>query len=344
MPRIATFKGTPSDRPAAHLLERRSDDANQVTVVLAAEIGLDLPTVVFYGSHRTSPEITRARAAPSRTSSAPVSSMSSATPWRVTPATSHSTRRPNVDTARSRHRAMTRRARAGLQLAVAQVQRGQALDEQQAAIDRPSELGLDRRRPRGDIGGYAAGIRLMPQPSTTCGPPAVDVPASARMPASLRPSDVDIVRPLEMRMKTRGRLNPVRERHAGGNRQQTDRMRGRPHDDGHVDAGARRRRPGATVTPASRRLCIRDDDGPFRLAAIRSVAATSLVEPTSAYHSTLPREDPGAIAGHASAVARSSGTGRSHCSAHRKMTPDPISISKLRSAAGAECVSAPIDT
>src|SRR5688572_5084067 len=68
------------DRPAAHLLERGSDDANQVTVVLATEVGLDVPAVILYVSHRTSPEITRARAGPSRTSSAPVSSMSSATP------------------------------------------------------------------------------------------------------------------------------------------------------------------------------------------------------------------------------------------------------------------------
>src|SRR5512145_1733532 len=34
-------------RPATHLFERRPDDANEVTVVLAAEIGLDLATVVF---------------------------------------------------------------------------------------------------------------------------------------------------------------------------------------------------------------------------------------------------------------------------------------------------------
>ena len=107
MPRIATVNGTPLRGPAAHLLERRPDDANQVTVVLATEIRLDLATVVFYDSHRTSPEITRARVAPSRTSSAPVSSMFSATPCLVTPATSHSTRRPNVETARSRHRSIT---------------------------------------------------------------------------------------------------------------------------------------------------------------------------------------------------------------------------------------------
>src|SRR5688572_2847018 len=94
-------------RPPAHLLERWSDDANEVTVVPATEIRLDLPAIVFYGNHRTSPEITRARAAPSRTSSAPVSSMSSATPWRVTPAASHSTRRPNVATARPRQRVST---------------------------------------------------------------------------------------------------------------------------------------------------------------------------------------------------------------------------------------------
>src|SRR5262245_13168090 len=68
-----------SDGPAADLLERRSDDANEMAVIFAAQVRLDLPAIVFYASHRTSPDITLARVIPSRTSSAPVSSMSSAT-------------------------------------------------------------------------------------------------------------------------------------------------------------------------------------------------------------------------------------------------------------------------
>src|SRR5215204_5314497 len=74
------IQGDAFDRPAAHLLERWSHDPNQMTVVLPAEMRFHLPAVVFYGSHRTSPEITRSRATPSRTSNAPLSSMSSATP------------------------------------------------------------------------------------------------------------------------------------------------------------------------------------------------------------------------------------------------------------------------
>ncbi len=41
----ATLSGTPSRRPAGHQIERRPDHADQVPVVLPAEIGLDLAAV-----------------------------------------------------------------------------------------------------------------------------------------------------------------------------------------------------------------------------------------------------------------------------------------------------------
>jgi hypothetical protein len=79
---------------------------------------------------------------------------------------------------------------------------------------------------------------------------------------------------------------------------------------------------------------VRDHDGAFRLTAIREgsgdvIGRTDLGEPQR-----LSREDPESIARHGQRGREIVGQG------HWGQTP----ISKLRSAAGAECVNPPIET
>src|SRR6188508_2134080 len=90
-------------RPRAHPFESRTDDANEMTIVLATEIRLDGATIVVVYSHRTSPENIRVTPSIVRTSSAPESSIPCATPRRMVPSASNSMDRPSVADARRLH-------------------------------------------------------------------------------------------------------------------------------------------------------------------------------------------------------------------------------------------------
>ena len=181
---------------------------------------------------------------------------------------------------------------------------------------------------------------------------------SARMPATFRhrrsaargawrSDDDDVVRPLDVEPEAGRRLDAVGQRHARGQRQQARPGRrrtgaavdhvGRPQHDRHVEAGPRRREPGVAAPAAARRLRVGDDDGalgsaPDRERGGRVVGRTRLREvddPRAERRQPRGRRgEPGGDVGR-----RIEGAG------HRS-----ISISKLMSAAGAECVSAPTDT
>src|SRR5262245_52593479 len=94
--------------PPAHAVEGGTDDANEMSVVLAGEIRLDVAAVfVRVHNHSTSPPMTRSVDPPDRTSSAPSPSMPAVTPRSLTPSLVHSTAAPAPPTARSRQRPMT---------------------------------------------------------------------------------------------------------------------------------------------------------------------------------------------------------------------------------------------
>src|SRR6185503_15653172 len=104
----------PFGGPARDAVERGTDHAHQVPVVPSAQIALDRAAVLaevaglaVHSTHRTSPAVSRTTPLSPATTSAPLASTSRAIPRRVPPGSSHSTRRPNVVDARSRHAAST---------------------------------------------------------------------------------------------------------------------------------------------------------------------------------------------------------------------------------------------
>src|SRR5678815_1366788 len=112
-PTLCDLDRNAARRPSAHLLERWSHDADQVSVVLSTEIGFKLPAVpaevrgLGRHSHRSSPDTTLARPASVSTIRPPSSSTLRTTPDFGAPSSSHSTRRPKVDDARCRHACTT---------------------------------------------------------------------------------------------------------------------------------------------------------------------------------------------------------------------------------------------
>src|SRR4030095_6760062 len=97
--------------PPEDLLERGTDDANQMAIVLTTEIRLDRAAVLVgrLYNHLTSPDLIFRVPVPTLTTNAPSSSMFSARPDCRPPADSHSTRRPSIGAARARHASITTR-------------------------------------------------------------------------------------------------------------------------------------------------------------------------------------------------------------------------------------------
>src|SRR5690606_29913745 len=94
--------------PAAHALECRSDDADEMAVVLAGQVGFERAAVLVGAhSHRTSPAVTGTVAPARRTSSAPVSSIPAVTPRSAPPSDSSATGAPVTPTASCCQRAIT---------------------------------------------------------------------------------------------------------------------------------------------------------------------------------------------------------------------------------------------
>ena len=148
---------------------------------------------------------------------------------RVPSASSHSTRRPNVAAARRAPRPPARALvvrRAEHRVAAPQRRPGTRRAPRREARRVPARLRATSRgrRRRADS---AAGMTLMPMPTTTCSTRSPDDPASARMPASLRggrPRHADVVRPLHAaRRAPRGRGNALGHARARGHRQQRHR-------------------------------------------------------------------------------------------------------------------------
>src|SRR4030095_6511881 len=181
---ICDLDGHSPAGPSQHLLERWTDDPNQVAIVLPAQIRFDRPAVLIGGvyNHRPSPDLMFCVAVPTFTISAPSSSMFSASPTCCLPAASHSTRRPNMAAARPRHASTTCRPRP-----FCSSRYRDAIAARHSASTSPRSTGrlssasIDVARDAISAG-YAADWTLIPIPSTTC-PTA----PSARMPASFRP-------------------------------------------------------------------------------------------------------------------------------------------------------------
>src|SRR6185436_1189310 len=100
--------------PSRDAVERGTNHTHQVPFVPAAQIAFDRAAVLtevarlaVHSTHRTSPAVSRTTPLSPATTSAPLESTSWAVPRRVPPGSSHSTRRPNVVEARSRHAAST---------------------------------------------------------------------------------------------------------------------------------------------------------------------------------------------------------------------------------------------
>ena len=119
--------------------------------------------------------------------------------------------------------------------------------------------------------------------------------------------------------------------------------RPRPQDRRDVDAGAGWRCPAAAEPSATRRLCVRGDDTAFRSAlALRATRRHRWSMPTSSYQTSRCCER----------TQSASAARKRLCDVVRNaaLTARMVyvatrgSISKLRSTAGAECVSAPTDT
>src|SRR5258705_3218092 len=189
--------------PPLDQVEPWSKNLNQTPFVLATQISFYLsavlPQFLYLGigiwdlgfgicrhaNHRTSPEPTLTIRSSMRTSSAPLASMSCATPRRTPWSASHSTGRPMCRAARARHALSTAslEPRRSISYRCASVARHSASTSPRST-PRPSSSSMDVAR-AATSGGYAAGRRLMPKPTTTWSP-AADDPVSARMPASLR--------------------------------------------------------------------------------------------------------------------------------------------------------------
>ena len=200
-------------RPAAHLLERRPDDANQVTVVLAAEIRLDLR-----GS-------TRGRRASGRLDSATLSQSTALRPTmtridagvgpheqragrrrcpRATPAPRAPSALP-LDRPAERRRGARAPARRAPRAARPALQRRRSA--RPAPPGTPPAAARDRRRGPARLRATSPAPRrradtppactLMPKPSTTCGTPRRRHARLGEDAGQLsRPPTYDVVRPL----------------------------------------------------------------------------------------------------------------------------------------------------
>ena len=183
-------------------------------------------------------------------------------------------RSPRAEGASARHRSRTAAASPAASWAtrVFSAARASASTGQISGV-LPSSVSTDVAR-SASSGGNAADRRLIPNPSITCCNPSAPVDASARTPASFRRRgrrsgfDDDVVRPLDVDRQPGGRANAVGHSDSAGERQQRRRRRA-PADHGHVETGARRRKPLPPEPAASRRLRAGDNGRAFGRTALR---------------------------------------------------------------------------
>ena len=284
---------------------------------------------------------------PRERSSAPSSSMSSAHTRRRARHRRDPTRPacPSVDArARARQASSTAAARPPLQArrsgwrAPARHAGEQRGRDRRAGQARPRSTSPAPRR-RAEM---RAGSTLMPKPSTTCGTPSLAMPASARMPASFRPPTIHVVRPLHAGARARWPPGCPRRRPR------------RPRSSAAAPPPARGRSTAETYRPAP----AGDDQlRPCRPRPADCASATT----TQPSRRRAPPARGDVVGGRHLVVAMDrAGNGPSRSSAVRSRLGESCrtfrqtddcrrhvshgSISKLRSTAGAECVSAPIDT
>ena len=289
MPRNDHLSGMPCDRPAAHLLEGRPDNADQMTVVLAAQIGLDLRGNTSSGSRSDPSELhPTSRGTPDRCRAAPQERAGRRRCFRPAlqraylplpsrtcrPASSPLVRRHSATTSADRPapRSAYRAARAP-----ADIRPAPARDPP----TRPSSI-LEARRPDRHVRRIARRHDVdaetehdVPDTRTS----AVVELASARMPATFRVPRINIVRPLQSSADPLppGCLRPTATPAAIVSIGDTA---GGTQHDGHVQAGAGRRRPRAAVAAAASRAARWRRRRAFGAPRSARTAATSLVETT----------------------------------------------------------------
>ena len=226
----------------------------------------------------TSPPTIVSRSSPTRTSSAPRSSMPAVTPLLGPDGVLHATRTPRLSGARSRQPSRIASNRPASRSRYRRETAASCLDAHRRPVDRPSECGFERRGAIAEIrrvgrGSDVDAVAEDDAGDASLGCKSLHADRLRQDPAELAPRDQQIVRPLDVDAKARDGLDRFRERQPGGERQQAGgplrigSRRGGLEHGRHVQPGARRREPLPAESPAARGLLVGNDDRAHGIAA-----------------------------------------------------------------------------